>query len=139
MVLVLELGPLIKAVAQLDKALEYAARAESGPDPDLFEQFRNSVIQTFEYSYELCFKLVRRKLMDMAVSADEIAALPFQDVVREAARMGLIDDPEAWFDYRTVRNKTSHAYQEEFAREAYAMAKVFLPDAKRIVERLRGG
>ena len=133
----LDFEPLTKALLQLEKALAYAAAAESKKDVDLFEQFRNSVIQTFEYGYELCFKLMRRKLMAIAVSADEIATLGFQDVVREAARMGLCDDPEAWFDYRTVRNKTSHAYQEGLANEAYAMARRFLPDAKRILARLQ--
>ena len=40
-----------KALAQLEKALRYARGAECG-DPGLFEQFRNSVIQTFEaYSH----------------------------------------------------------------------------------------
>lgn len=42
------------ALAQLDKALQYSRGAE-GVDPGLFEQFRNSVIQTFEYSYEESF------------------------------------------------------------------------------------
>lgn len=133
---VTDFEPLSKALAQLEKALGYAIAAESRADADLFEQFRNFVIQTFEYSYELCFKLMRRKLTEMAVSADEIASLGFQDVVREAARMGLCNDPEAWFDYRTVRNKTSHAYQEAVAKEAFAIAKRFLPDAKQILARL---
>lgn len=134
----LDTGPLTKALTQLQTALAYATGAEHGPEPELFEQFRNSVIQTFEYSYELCYKLVRRRLMEMAAVSDEIATLCFQDVIREAARAALIDDPEAWFDYRTVRNKTSHAYQEEFAQEAYQTAKLFLPEAQSIAARLRG-
>ena len=81
--------------------------------------------------------MVRRRLMDMAVSADEIASLSFQDTIREAARVGLVDEPVAWFDYRTVRNKTSHAYQEEYARDAYAAAKAFLGAGKRVLERLQ--
>ena len=31
-----------------------------------------------------------------AASADEVESLSFQDTIREAARAGLLDDPERW-------------------------------------------
>ncbi|MBN1961980.1 MAG: nucleotidyltransferase substrate binding protein [Deltaproteobacteria bacterium] len=133
----LDYSSLVKAISQLEKALNFAKSTDPKNNAELFEQFRNSVIQTFEYSYELCFKLIRRKLMENAPTIDEIASLSFQDVIREGARVGIIDDPEAWFDYRTVRNKTSHAYQEPFAIEAFNMAQKFLPDAKKILAHLK--
>lgn len=86
---------------------------------------------------------MRRSLIERAVSADEVESLSFQDTIREAARAGLLDDPERWFVFRTIRNKTSHAYDEAYANEAYAneayaTAVDFLPRAKDLLTRLRG-
>jgi nucleotidyltransferase substrate binding protein (TIGR01987 family) len=134
----LDLTSLEKAVGQMERALRFAVHARESGETELFEQFRNSVIQTFEYTYELSFKLMRRTLVDRAASADEVESLSFQDTIREAARAGLLDDPERWFVFRTIRNKTSHAYDEAFASEAYATAVDFLPKAKDLLTRLRG-
>jgi hypothetical protein len=113
----LDLTSLEKAAGQLEKALRYAIHARQNDETELFEQFRNSVIQTFEYTYELSCKLMRRSLIERAASADEVESLSFQD---------------------TIRNKTSHAYDEAYAAEAYATAVDFLPRAKDLLTRLRG-
>jgi nucleotidyltransferase substrate binding protein (TIGR01987 family) len=134
----LDLTSLEKAAGQLEKALRFAIHARQNGEAELFEQFRNSVIQTFEYTYELSCKLMRRSLIERAASADEIESLSFQDTIREAARAGLLDDPERWFVFRTIRNKTSHAYDEAYASEAYATAVDFLPRAQNLLTRLRG-
>jgi nucleotidyltransferase substrate binding protein (TIGR01987 family) len=130
-----DLSFLQSALDQLSRALGYAQREEDG-DPELFEQFRNSVIQTFEFSYELSYKTLRRVLIDRAVASDEIDTLGFRDLIRYAARVHFIDDPARWFEYRTARNKTSHAYQESYAMDTYAIAPQFLADAQELFVRL---
>jgi nucleotidyltransferase substrate binding protein (TIGR01987 family) len=125
-----------KALTQLEKALGFARGAE-GSDPELFEQFRNSVIQTFEYSWELTTKLLRRTLAERAASEDEILSLSFPDLLRVAARLGLLDSAEPWLLFRTIRNKTSHGYEESFAAEAYAHAGDFLTAALELLARLK--
>jgi nucleotidyltransferase substrate binding protein (TIGR01987 family) len=124
-----------KALSQLEKALGYARKEEAG-DRDLFEQFRNSTIQTFEYSFELAYKLLKRTLAEISASEDEIESLSFNDLIRSAARSGFIDAPESWFAFRVARNKTSHGYEEAFAQEAYETAKRFLPAGQALLERL---
>jgi hypothetical protein len=51
----LDFSPLSSAIQQLEKSLAFATsrRAE---DEELFEQLRNSVIQCFEFTYELSHK-----------------------------------------------------------------------------------
>jgi nucleotidyltransferase substrate binding protein (TIGR01987 family) len=107
-------------------------------DPELFEQFRNSVIQTFAYSFELAFKLLWRTLEAQAASDQEIEGLSFNEIIRLAARSGYIASPDPWFAFRTARNKTSHGYEESFAQEAYLSAQAFLPEGKQLLQRLKG-
>ena len=48
----------------------------------------------------------------------------------EGSRLGLIDDPEAWFEYSRIRNITSHTYDEATAEKVAGSANSFLKDAK---------
>ncbi|MFH2116392.1 MAG: nucleotidyltransferase substrate binding protein [Spirochaetota bacterium] len=124
---------LVKALNQLAKALDYARRET---DPGIFEQFRNSVIQTYEYSWELTTKYLRRTLVERAASADEILSLSFPDLLRLAAAQGFIESVEEWLVFRAIRNKTSHGYEETFANEAYTHAGPFLEAARHMLDRL---
>lgn len=49
----LELTPLEKAVQQLKDAIAFSCSELAKRDHKLFVQFRNSVIQCFEFTYEL--------------------------------------------------------------------------------------
>lgn len=122
-------------MAQLEKALSFARGAEGG-DRDLFEQFRNSVIQTFEYSWELTTRQLRRALAERAASEDEVLSLSFPDLIRLAAHDGFIDSVEEWLAFRAIRNKTSHGYEESYAEESYLHAGRFLASARALLDRL---
>jgi len=50
--------------------------------------------------------------------------------MREGTRFGLIDDPEARFKYRRMRNITSHTYDEATAEKVAGSAKSFIEYAK---------
>ncbi len=51
----------------------------------------------------------------------------------------LIDDPEVWFEYRRMRNITSHTYDEATAEKVAGSTKSFLKDAKSLLESLEKG
>ncbi|MEN9557920.1 MAG: hypothetical protein RL141_289 [Candidatus Parcubacteria bacterium] len=89
---------------------------------------RDSVIQRFEYTFEMAVKLMKRVLEQMPESG--VDALSFNDLCRAAAEAGLVAHPEAWVEYREARNKTSHAYDENIAEAVYAVAQRFLSEAE---------
>ena len=51
----------------------------------------------------------------------------------------IVDDPDAWFEYRRMRNITSHTYDEATAEKVAGSAKSFLKDAKSLLEALEKG
>ena len=59
--------------------------------------------------------------------------------MRERSRFGLIDYPEVWFEYRRMRNITSHTYDEATAGNVSGSAKSFLKDAKSLLKALEKG
>ena len=58
----IDFSALGSAIAQLEISLKYANSNLAKTEPGLFEQLRNSVIQCFEFTYELSHKKPRRYL-----------------------------------------------------------------------------
>ena len=88
---------------------------------------RDGAIQRFEYTFELCWKTMRRILRE---KGSEVVHP--RDVFREAAADKLIPDPASWFGYLELRNKSAHIYKKEVAEEVYAG----MPDFKKALEAL---
>lgn len=122
----LDLSALQNAIAQLEKALGYARSQLATSDPDLFEQFRNSTIQCFEYTYELSWKFMKRQIEMDHPNPAVVDEWGFKDLIREAAVRGLIEDPAAWFSFRQLRYISSHAYGKAKAEEVYEGAPILL-------------
>jgi nucleotidyltransferase substrate binding protein (TIGR01987 family) len=116
-------------------ALESLRRAiaRSLGDPS-DEEVRDSVIQRFEYTYELAWKGLQRYLTDEGV--EDIAMFSKRDLFREAARRGIIADPGVWFGYQAARNETSHTYNAYRAMQVHAQAVAFAQDADRLLTEL---
>jgi len=127
----IDLTPLQKAMDSLASAIERTEREQ----PD--DMLRDSVIQRFEYTYELCWKMLKRRLKLDAPSPEAIDEMSFREMIREGAARGLIDDPLAWFNYREKRNLTSHTYDEKVALDVYQAALAFLLDAKNLFSALQ--
>lgn len=121
----LDLSSLLNAVLRLEEAFA------SVPGNDLE---RDGCIQRFEYTYELCWKMMRRQLILM--EAGDADLLGRRELFREAARRGLIDDPELWFSFQKARNLTSHNYDADKAEETYLAAKAFVPQARKLLDEL---
>ncbi len=127
----IHLEPLEKALRSLETGIERAERERAD------DMLRDSVIQRFEYTFELCWRLLRRRLeMDVA-TPQRIAAMSYREMIREGAARGLVARPVAWFRYRDKRNLTSHTYDEEVAKEVYRAALSFLDDAKSLFAALK--
>jgi nucleotidyltransferase substrate binding protein (TIGR01987 family) len=87
------------------------------------------VVQNFEFVYELSVKMLRRQLERGSDSPDEIDRASFRDMLRTAGQKGLIEDVEAWFRHRTMRNISAHTDDHEKARIVYQGERALLNDA----------
>ena len=113
------LTPLIDATASLALAIAQPKN----------ECIRDAVIQRFEYTYELCWKFIKRDLTEDS-GAEAINMLSRRDLFRIAADKGLIADQLSWFTFHKARNKTSHTYNKQTAENTYIIALDFLPCAQ---------
>ncbi len=130
----IDLEPLRRALAMLDEALAFwHAQA---PTSALKPHLRSAVIQSFEFSYELSVRLLRRTLMERAASAPAVADLSFNDLLRQAADAGLMPDALAWRRWRELRNATSHAYDADKAQAVALAAGGFAHEARALLQAL---
>ncbi len=56
-----------------------------------------------------------------------------KNVLREAAKLGIIDNPEKWFEFLENRNLTVHTYKEDVAQKVYQSAKEFIPYVEKLL------
>ena len=126
----MNLDPLEKAIEQLKSGLN-----QSHADPDN-ELLRDGVIQRFEYTMDLSWKMIQRYLKHIA-QVEESAIRTKKDLFREAGRLRLISNVEAWFGYYEARNETSHTYDPQIAESVFEQAELFLPDAISLLEKLK--
>ena len=119
-------------LTSFEKALESLEAILKHANDDVV---RDATIQRFEYTYELAWKMIKRHL-DWAGNANT-AVLSKRDLFREAAKIGIVADAEAWFEYHQARNETSHTYELAAAEEVYEAAKKFAPDARALLTALK--
>jgi nucleotidyltransferase substrate binding protein (TIGR01987 family) len=133
----LDLTSLKKATNSLRIALKVASKyAEmKEKDIDTRDTLRAGVIQNFEFTYELCWKFMKRWLENELGSAS-VDGLARKQLFRLAAEHHLINDVENWMEYHEQRNETSHAYDATTAEEIYESAQKFIFDAEKLLAAL---
>jgi nucleotidyltransferase substrate binding protein (TIGR01987 family) len=129
---------LEKAVSALAAVLAKSDDAEfmSQLDEVARNAIKAGVIQHFEFTYELCWKFIKRWL-ETNVSATDVDGVTRRELFRRAAENRLIDDVDQWMRYHAARNLTSHIYQPEIAASVYATAHDFARDAARLLAALK--
>jgi nucleotidyltransferase substrate binding protein (TIGR01987 family) len=129
--MLLDLSSFNNALASLARAL---LRAHDLPAD---EELRDACIQRFEYSFELAWKMLKRRLELDVPSTDAVDTLSYRAMIRLAAERGLLANPQAWFDYRDQRNLTSHTYDVAIATQVYACIADFKHDADALLVALQ--
>ena len=134
----IDFSPLANAISQLEKSIAFATSEMAENDKDLFEQFRNSVIQCFEFTYELSHKMLKRYLEETAANPEEIDLSTFQNLIRIGNEKGLLrSDWTVWRDYRHARSNSSHTYDGNKAQAVYHIAADFLAEAHYLYRQLQ--
>ncbi len=96
-----------KALAQLTKFIDKG---------ELNELEQQGLIQAFEYTHELAWKLLK-SFLDSRGIQDIYGS---KDATRSAFNLALIEDGESWMDMIKDRNRTSHTYNQAVAEEIVA-------------------
>ena len=131
----LDLSSMERAVKALEVALDIYDRSPLPDDHAEKTVLRDGVIQRFEFTCELSWKMLKRHLEEYGLERPD--RLSNRDLFRVGREQELIDDPEKWFLYLRMRNLTSHVYDDLKATEVFQAAKRFLPDAQYLLERLQ--
>jgi len=133
----LDLSSLRKAVESLEKTLKVANDSQfmSQLSNDQANAIRSGVIQNFEFTYELCWKFMKRWL-EVNIGASSAEGVARRELFRISAEHRLISDVDEWMEYHDARNDTSHTYDESRAIEIFEIANPFSLDARKLLETL---
>jgi len=133
----LDFSSLGNAIAQLEKSLTYANSPAAMADAGLREQLRNSVIQCFEFTYELSWKSLKRYLEATEPNPAEIDISTFQNLIRLGNERALLrSDWRRWKTYRQARTDSSHTCDVTKAEAVFAVAPDFLAEARGLFDEL---
>lgn len=136
----LDYSSFANAIAQLEKSIGFATSDMARQDADLFEQLRNSVIQCFEFTYELSWKMLKRHLETVSANPEELDNSSFQNLIRMGNEKRLLrSDWLRWKAYRQARTDSSHTYDSSKAEAVYALAPDFLEEARYLYRQLTSG
>lgn len=94
---------------------------------------RAGVIQSFAFTYELCWKFMKRWLSHN-LGRDYIDGISRHELFRRAAEHRLIEDVEGWMDFHDARNEVSHTYDADRADEVYQVACRFAAAAEAFLQ-----
>jgi nucleotidyltransferase substrate binding protein (TIGR01987 family) len=93
--------------ANYAKALDSLRRGVAlAGERELSELEKQGLIQGFEYTHELAWKVLK----DYLEAQGFVGLIGSKNATREAFRNGLLPDGEAWMDMIKARNLTSHLY-----------------------------
>ena len=124
----------VKALSELQAAAENVSRMEQRTEVEQ-RGLRAGVIQNFEITYELCWKLMDRWL-SMNLGASAVDGITRRELFRLAAQQRLIVDVDVWWQYHQARNITSHIYDERKAESVYRAIGNFVHDARALLTAL---
>lgn len=131
----LDLTSLEKAVKSFALSLKLYDASNSGPETGERVLLRDGVIQRFEFTFEISWKMIKRYLDIYGL--EKADGLSNKELFRVGFEHGLIKVPGNWFHYLKMRNQTSHVYDDKKAADVFAAAKEFLPDCLYLLERLK--
>lgn len=134
----LELENLEKAVTALEKVLAKSNDVEfmNSLDEIARNAIKSGVIQHFEFTYELCWKYMKRWI-EMNVSTTAADGVTRRELFRQAAEQGLIVDVEQWMRHHDARNRMSHTYDPATAELVYEASYGFTRDAALLLTALK--
>lgn len=130
----LDLSSLIKAIKSLRSSLRVALATVKRSKEEQ-DTIKAGVIQNFEFTYELCWKFLKRWLGNNLGSA-YVDGVSRRELFRLGVEHRLINNVDAWMEYHDRRNETAHTYDENTAEEVFETARKFIKDAEEFLANL---
>lgn len=118
------LNALKLALATLEEGLSH-------PPKNSLE--RDGVIQRFEYTFELSWKMIRRCLL--LLGKTEVSTSP-KPLFRNAFSEKWIKNVEMWFEFLEARNDSTHTYDQRRSDWVYSVAVRFPKEVHFLIEKL---
>ncbi len=118
---------------RMDQFQRALARLEDACTQPENEFIRDAVIQRFEFTFELAWKMLKQRLSSEGLEANS----PAQSI-RQSIAAGLLDNGNQWTQMQKTRNLTSHTYDETMAQQVYSfVCKQALPLFRQLAETSR--
>lgn len=102
------ISDLNNAINRLEEAIEDSKKIE-------LSTLKDGVIQRFEFTVELSWKALKNYLNSEGIDT----AITPKSSVREAFKIGIIENVNTWIEMLDDRNLTSHTYNQLIADEIY--------------------
>jgi len=111
--------------ANFQRAFLLLREAMERPLSELSQLEKEGVIQRFEYTFELAWKVLKDKMENDGLILDQVSP---KAVVRQAYAAKYIDKPETWLRMIGDRNLMSHTYDfVKFEAVIQSIAREYLP------------
>ena len=107
------------------KALEHAVGFSKQAEEDPF--YSAGIAKTFETCLEYAWKYLKRRAIE-----EGLEVYSPKEAIKQAGRLGIIDNVEHWLNYLEDRNLAVHDYLGVSEEEYLNTIRDFLRDVKRI-------
>ena len=98
---------------------------------DKIEQEQAGIMQSFEYCYELSWKIMKKVL-----NSEGLEVSTPKQVIREAGNAKIIDDVKLWIEFVNKRNLTVHTYNELVLKEIMEIMPKFKDELSKLIKEL---
>ena len=92
---------------------------------------RDGVIQRFEFTFELVWKTIQEY-----AKYKGLEAVSPRDSFRVASDLGIIENPEIWFDFLKDRNESTHLYNENQAQLIFSHIPSFITEVEKLLSNI---
>jgi len=119
----------------LSKLKDAFIRLKEGTEAAEDELDKDGVIQRFEFTFELLWKVLKIFLEDSGIEAKTP-----KESLKRAFKIGWLREEKVFLDMLEDRNKTSHIYDKETSEEIFERIKTtYLLAMENLLERLKMG
>jgi len=108
----LDLSSLARAIRQMENALEYCNSDLAKADTALAAHLRAAAIQAFEFTYELCIKMIKRWLEKIEPNELAVKDMTFDELIRRAWDLGLLNEEVVqWREFKEKQKLSTRAFR----------------------------